>query len=353
MHFVANIDGLAVADAIANCDPESTLFLMLSKTFTTFETTKNFETVKAWFCQQDGLDEAQFWRQSCAVTANISAALSAGVPETQIFPFWDWVGGRYSLWSAVGLPIALACGMADFRELLAGAQAMDKHFRSADFDSNMPVILALLHIWYGNFLAYPTRCVVPYAQNLRSLPEHLQQLEMESLGKSVDKDGNAIDFNTCPVVWGAVGSNAQHAFFQLLHQGTQIVPIDYIGAIEPCDGVPEGLEDAMRSHQTALLANCLAQSEALMNGGDTRDDGHGHFAGNRPGNLLLLDKITPYSVGQLIALFEHKVFVQAAIWGINAFDQFGVELGKQLCHQLLAETEGELTLQAIKQTFNR
>ncbi len=356
VHFVANIDGMAVADAMANCTPETTLFLMISKTFTTFETSKNFGTIKQWFCSQDSLDEGQFWRQSCAITANIEGALQAGVPESQIFTFWDWVGGRYSLWSSVGLPIAIACGMDAFRQLLAGAQAMDDHFRNAEFSDNLPVILALLHVWYSEFLGYPTRCVVPYAQNLKSFPDHLQQLEMESLGKSVDENGERLDFATCPVVWGSVGSNAQHAFFQLLHQGTQIVPLDFIAAVEPCDSLlseTSALESVGREHQTALLANCLAQSQSLMNGGNTREDGHGHFAGNRPSNMLLLDKITPYSVGQLIAAYEHKVLVQSVIWGINAFDQFGVELGKQMCNHILAETEDELTFEAIKESFSR
>lgn len=351
VHFVANIDAMAAADAMANCSPETTLFLMISKTFTTFETSKNFATVKKWFCRQDNLTEADFWRRSCAVTANVEGALAAGVPETQIFTFWSWVGGRYSLWSAVGLPIAIACGMPAFRELLAGAHAMDQHFRSTELRHNLPVILGLMHVWYGNYLHYPTRAVIPYAQNLKSLPDHLQQLEMESLGKSVDEDGNSVDVDTCPVVWGAVGSNAQHAFFQLLHQGTQIVPIDFIAAVHPCDDLLEGLQDELHQHHTALLANCLAQSQSLMNGGDTRSDGHGHFAGNRPGNLLLMDKITPYNIGQLIAAYEHKVLVQSSIWGINAFDQFGVELGKQMCNKLLAEHHGKLDLAAIKDSF--
>ncbi len=351
VHFVANIDGMAVADAIANIVPETTLFLIVSKTFTTFETSKNFDTLKQWFCAQEGLDAARFWQQSCAITANVEGALSAGVPESQIFTFWDWVGGRYSLWSAVGLPIAIACGMPAFRQLLAGAHAMDEHFRTEAFADNLPVMLGLIHVWYSSFLGYPTRCVVPYAQNLKSFPDHLQQLEMESLGKSVDEDGNSLDISTCPIVWGAVGSNAQHAFFQLLHQGTQIVPMDFIGALSPCEGLPAGLETAMKEHQTAVLANCLAQSQSLMNGGNTRDDGHGHFAGNRPGNILLVDQITPYSLGQLIAAYEHKVLVQSAIWHINAYDQFGVELGKQMCNDILSQTEGELTFEAIKKTF--
>lgn len=351
VHFVANIDGVAVADALANCNAQSTLFLMISKSFTTYETTKNFDTIKRWFCAHDNLDEAQFWRQSCAITANVKGALAAGVPDSQIFTFWDWVGGRYSVWSSVGLPVAIACGMEAFRELLAGAHTMDKHFRDTDFADNLPVILGLLHTWYVNYLHYPTRAVVPYAQNLSSLPSHLQQLEMESLGKSVNESGKPLDTDTCPVVWGSVGSNAQHAYFQLLHQGTPIVPIDFVAAIAPCDGLPPELAEALQEHHTALLANCLAQSQSLMSGGSTRDDHHGHFAGNRPSNLILVDKITPYSIGQLIATYEHKVLVQSTVWGINAFDQFGVELGKKLSNETLDNVQGQFDLDSIQKTF--
>ncbi len=350
-HFVANIDGMAVADAIANCNPYTTLFLIVSKTFTTFETTKNFSTLRQWFCSQEGLDEAQFWRQSCAITANTQGALDAGVPESQIFNFWDWVGGRYSLWSSVGLPIALTCGMDSFKELLAGACDMDKHFRTTEFSQNLPVMLGLLHIWYSDFLKLPTRCVVPYAQNLKSLPDHLQQLEMESLGKSVTEDGEFLNTTTCPVVWGSVGSNAQHAFFQLLHQGTQTVPIDFIAASKPCDGLPTEIAEAIQEHHTALLANFMAQSRSLMTGGKTRDDNHGFFKGNTPSNLLLLDKVSPYSLGQLIAAYEHKVLVQSVIWGINAFDQFGVELGKQMCNEILANNDSDIGFEVIKESY--
>lgn len=351
VHFVANIDGMAIADAMANCQPESTLFLVISKTFTTFETSKNFATIKEWFCAQDGLDEADFWQRSCAITANIDGARSAGVPDSQILAFWDWVGGRYSLWSAVGLPIAIACGMSTFRQLLAGAHAMDEHFKTADFNDNLPVILGLLHVWYSSYLHYPTRGVIPYAQNLKSLPEFLQQLEMESLGKSVNNAGQVLDYDTCPVVWGSVGSNAQHAFFQLLHQGTHVVPLDFIAALTPCDDISPALKTTMQEHHTALLANCLAQSQSLMHGGDTGYDGHGQFAGNRPSNLLLLDKIDAYALGQLLAVYEHKVLVQSTLWDINAFDQFGVELGKQMCHDILSATNGKLDLAAIKKQF--
>lgn len=351
LHFVANIDGMAVAEAMANSSPRSTLFLAISKTFTTFETMTNFNTVKKWFCQHDDLCEADFWQRCCAITANTDEAKSAGVPVSQIFEFWDWVGGRYSLWSAVGLPIAIACGMSAFRELLAGAHAMDEHFRHTDFEKNLPVILGLLHVWYSNYLHYPTRAVIPYAQNLKSLPEHLQQLEMESLGKSVTEDGEAVSMETCPIVWGAVGSNAQHAFFQLLHQGTQIVPLDFIVAEKPCDDMMLNLPNEQQVHHNALLANYLAQSQSLMNGGDTGHDGHGHFAGNRPSNLLLLEQINAYNLGQLIAAYEHKVLVQSTLWGINAFDQFGVELGKQICHDILSKHHGNMTFDSIVKTF--
>ncbi len=351
-HFVANIDSVAIAETIYQCTPENTLFLIISKSFVSFETSKNFSTLKKWFCSDEKLSEEDFNLRSCAITANTKAALSSGIPESQIFEFWDWVGGRFSLWSAVGLPIAISCGMPAFKELLAGAHAMDEHFKQTAFEKNLPVTLGLLHIWYSNYLHFPTRGVIPYAQNLKSFPEYLQQLEMESLGKSVSLEGNNVDFTTSPVIWGSVGSNAQHAFFQLLHQGTQIAPLDFIAAIEPCDNLPPEIADDLREHHTALLASCLAQSQSLMNGGQTREDAHGKFMGNRPSNLILLDQITPYNLGELLALYEHKVFVQSAIWGINAFDQFGVELGKQICNDILSQTNGKLDFEAIKKTFD-
>jgi len=351
VHFVANIDAIAAADAMANANPETTLFLIISKTFTTFETSKNFDTFKKWFCQQGGFSETDFWARSAAITSNVAGARSAGIPEDHIFEFWPWVGGRYSLWSAVGLPIAVATGMDAFSALLAGANQMDEHFKNSAFEHNLPVILGLLHVWYGNYLQYPTRAVIPYAENLKTLPEHLQQLEMESLGKSVDENGKPIDWDTCPVVWGAVGSNAQHAFFQMLHQGTQIVPLDFIAAVKPVEGIMPGLKHTVEEHHRALLANCLAQSSSLQNGGDTGHNGHGHFAGYRPSNLLLLEQITPSSIGELIAAYEHKVLVQSVIWGINAFDQFGVELGKQMTYRILEKFGDKIDFEDIKDTF--
>ncbi|MBS9777918.1 MAG: glucose-6-phosphate isomerase [Gammaproteobacteria bacterium] len=352
MHFVGNIDGLAIAEAVEQCNPQNTLFLVISKTFTTFESIKNFETIKKWFrSNSDNLSDEDFWQRSFAVTAQKDKAREKGFSDNHIFEFWDWVGGRFSLWSTVGLPIAIACGMTTFRDLLAGAHEMDNHFKKAPLSENMPVLLGLLHIWYNNYLGYPSRAVVPYAQNLKSLPEFLQQLEMESLGKSVNTADEHISSNTCPIVWGSVGSNAQHAYFQLLHQGTHFVPLDFIVATNPCDDVLPELSDIMQEHHTALIANCLAQSQALMNGGSTGPEEHKQFSGNRPSNIIVLEKVDAYSLGQLIALYEHKVLVQSFMWNINAFDQFGVELGKQLCNEILEKTQGELTLDTIKNSF--
>lgn len=350
-HFIANIDGIAIVDALANCSPKSTLFLVISKTFTTFETLTNFNTIKKWFCLQEGLTETAFYQRSYAITSNTAAARSEGFVDNQIFNFWDWVGGRYSLWSAVGLPIAIACGMTDFRQLLAGAHHLDKHFHTASLDKNLPVILALLHTWYSDYLHYPTRAIVPYAENLRSLPEYLQQLEMESLGKSVTADGRSVIGDTSPVVWGSAGSNAQHAFFQLLHQGTQTVPVDFVAAEKPCDAMMPALTEALQQQHQALLANGLAQSRALITGGDIGHQGQGFFPGNRPSNFMLLEQIDAYNLGQLIATYEHKVFVQSILWEINAFDQFGVELGKQMCQEILSKSPGKLTKKKIIKTF--
>lgn len=351
IHFIANIDGLAVVDALANCSAHSTLFLVISKTFTTFETLTNYDTIKQWFCLQQGFSEALFYQRSYAITSNTKAASATGIPDKQIFTFWDWVGGRYSLWSAVGLPIAIACGMKTFRQLLAGAHAIDKHFQTASFDKNLPVILALLHTWYSDYLHYPTRAIIPYAENLKALPEYLQQLEMESLGKSVTTDGRSVIGDTSPIVWGSAGSNAQHAFFQLLHQGTQTVPVDFVAAEKPCDTLMPVLTDALDQQHNALLANALAQSRALITGGDNGHQGQGIFPGNRPSNFMLLEQINAYGLGQLIATYEHKVFVQSILWEINAFDQFGVELGKQMCQEILAKNPGKLTQKKIIKTF--
>lgn len=341
LHFVANIDGAAATDMMRKVKKDSTLFLITSKTFTTFETTQNLASIKQWFMQD--FSEADFMSRCIAITANPRAAQTAGFSSQNIIEFWDWVGGRFSVWSGVGLPVALAYGMESFYQFLEGAHQMDNHFRSTDFPENLPVLLGLLHIWQGNYLEHPTRAVIPYAEKLAELPAYLQQLEMESLGKSVDIHGNAIDYATSPIVWGAAGTNGQHAFFQLLHQGNQIVPIDFIAALEP--------EHDLVEHHNALLANCLAQSQSLMSGGDTGQGGHGQFKGNRPSNLLLIKKLTPYCLGELLALYEHKVFVQSVIWNINAFDQWGVELGKRMANDLLSQNTGQITFGDIKATF--
>lgn len=341
LHFVANIDGAAAKTMMRRITKESTIFLVTSKTFNTFETTKNFSTIKQWFTQD--FTEKAFMSRCYAITANPQAATKAGFAETHIFEFWDWVGGRFSVWSSVGLPIAMAYGMDNFQQFLAGAHHMDHHFQSTDFQNNLPVLLALLHIWQGNYLGYPTRAVIPYAQKLEKLPTYLQQLEMESLGKSVDIYGHHLSYATSPIVWGSAGSNGQHAFFQLLHQGSQIVPVDFIAALEP--------EHDFSEHHNALLANCLAQSQSLMTGGDIDKAEHGRFNGNRPSNLILIHKLTPYCLGELLAMYEHKVFVQSVIWNINAFDQWGVELGKRLANDLLNNNNGNISFTDIRNTF--
>lgn len=341
LHFVANIDGAAAKTMMRRVTKESTIFLVTSKTFSTFETIKNFDTIKQWFTQD--FTEQAFMNRCYAITANRKAAQKAGFANDHIFKFWNWVGGRFSLWSSVGLPIAIAYGMDNFRQLLAGAHTMDKHFRHAKAPDNLPVMMALIHIWYSNYLGYATRAVIPYAQKLEKLPTFLQQLEMESLGKSVNIDGERLDYPTSPIIWGSAGSNGQHAFFQLLHQGSQIVPVDFIAALEP--------EHEFIDHHNALLANCLAQSRSLMTGGDIDKKEHGRFNGNRPSNLLLMDKVTPHGLGELIAMYEHKVFVQSVIWNINAFDQWGVELGKKMANEILDQYDGTISFSDIRETF--
>lgn len=341
LRFVANIDGAAAKTMMRRITKESTIFLVTSKTFSTFETTKNFSTIKDWFTQD--FTEKAFMNRCYAITANPQAAVEAGFTQSHIFEFWDWVGGRFSVWSSVGLPIAMAYGMENFQQFLAGAHHMDYHFQSTAFQDNLPVLLALLHIWQGNYLGYPTRAVIPYAQKLEKLPSYLQQLEMESLGKSVDIHGQHLSYATSPIVWGSAGSNGQHAFFQLLHQGSQIVPVDFIAALEP--------EHDFIEHHNALLANCLAQSQSLMTGGDIDKAEHGRFNGNRPSNLILIRKLTPFCLGELLAMYEHKVFVQSVIWNINAFDQWGVELGKRLASDLLNKSNGNISFDDIKHTF--
>ncbi|MDO9361204.1 MAG: glucose-6-phosphate isomerase [Polaromonas sp.] len=319
-HFVSNVDGEELAGVLAQLKPANTLFLIASKTFTTTETMTNAASAKAWFQAEDGSDVA---RHFAALTTNVAAANQFGIRTT--FGFWDWVGGRYSLWSTIGLPLAIAIGAQGFRELLAGAHAMDQHFRSTPLAQNLPVRLGLLDVWYRNFCGFTSRSIAPYSSALRRLPAYLQQLEMESNGKRIDADGDTLPFATSPVLWGEPGTNGQHAYFQMLHQGTDVVPVEFVAVRTVRKGLP--------GHNAKLLANVLAQAQALMLGkGDS--GGHKHFPGNRPSTFLLLEELTPTSLGALIALQEHRVFVSGAIWGINSFDQWGVELGKVLARDI-------------------
>ncbi|WBY03792.1 glucose-6-phosphate isomerase [Ramlibacter tataouinensis] len=319
-HFVSNIDGHELAGVLRGLKAANTLFLVASKTFTTLETMTNARSARQWFVQRGGTDVA---RHFAALTTHVQAAAEFGIERT--FGFRDWVGGRYSMWSAIGLPIAIAVGAQRFRELLAGAHAMDRHFRSEPLERNLPVRLALLDVWYRDFHGFGSRSVAPYHSALRRLPAYLQQLEMESNGKRVDRQGRVLPYATSPVVWGEPGTNGQHAYFQMLHQGTDVVPVEFIAVKTPAHGLAE--------HHPQLLANVLAQAAALMLGKDD-PGGHKHFPGNRPSTLLLLDRLDPQSLGALIALYEHRVFCAGAIWGINSFDQWGVELGKVLARDI-------------------
>ncbi|BCO26245.1 glucose-6-phosphate isomerase [Rhodoferax lithotrophicus] len=321
-HFVSNVDGHELAAVLKKVKPESTLFLVASKTFTTIETMTNAHSAKAWFEAQGGTDIA---RHFAALTTNVVAAHAFGISTT--FGFWDWVGGRYSVWSAIGLPLAIAIGAQGFREFLAGAHDMDEHFRTAPLEQNLPVRLGLLDVWYRNFHHFTSRSVAPYHSALKRYPAYLQQLEMESNGKRVDAEGQALPYATSPVVWGEPGTNGQHAYFQMLHQGTDVVPVEFVAVKKPKHSLP--------GHHTLLLANVLAQAQALMLG-KADAGGHKHFTGNRPSTFLLLDELNPTSLGALIALQEHRVFVSGSLWGINSFDQWGVELGKVLAKDVEA-----------------
>lgn len=321
-HFVSNVDGHELAATLQHLKPQNTLFLVASKTFTTIETMTNAASAKAWFLANGGSDTA---RHFAALTTNVAAANAFGITTT--FGFWDWVGGRYSLWSAIGLPVAIAIGADGFRQMLDGAADMDTHFASAPLEHNLPVRLGLLDVWYRNFHGFTSRCVAPYHSALRRLPAYLQQLEMESNGKRVDKAGKALPFSTSPVVWGEPGTNGQHAYFQMLHQGTDVIAMEFIAVKTPAHH--------LKPHHELLLANALAQAQAFLQG-KADDGGHTHFAGNRPSTFFILDRLTPTSFGALIALYEHRVFVSGAVWGINSFDQFGVELGKVLAKDIEA-----------------
>lgn len=348
VHFVSNVDGSHMVSTLKKVNPETTLFIVASKTFTTQETLTNAHSARDWFLD-GGAGESDVSKHFVALSTNREAVTGFGIDENNMFGFWDWVGGRYSLWSAIGLPLILSVGMDRFEQFLQGACDMDEHVRTAPLADNLPVTLAMLTVWYNNFWHAHSHLIAPYDQYLHRFPAYLQQLTMESNGKSVHIDGSPVHIATGPVVWGEPGTNGQHAYFQLIHQGTHLIPTDFIMAIESLN--PLG------NHQQILMANCFAQSEALMMGktkdelqaemsaaGASDDDikrlsGHRSFAGNRPSNTLLVQQLTPHAMGALIAMYEHKVFVEAAVWDINPFDQWGVELGKQLAKSIHAEIE--------------
>ena len=348
LHFVSNIDGTHLAEAVKPLDPETTLFIVASKTFTTQETLTNARSARDWFLAS-GAEEAAVAKHFVALSTNEAEVTAFGIDPANMFGFWDWVGGRYSVWSAIGLSVAIAIGMDNFEAFLEGGHAMDEHFREAPLEENMPVILALLGVWYGGFFDAHAHAVLPYDQYLARLPAYLQQADMESNGKSVGRDNLPVDHQTGPVVFGEPGTCGQHAFYQLIHQGTRLIPCDFIA---PCQS-----QNALDDHHRILLANFLAQTEALMRGkteeearaeltaqgleGEALDAlvPHKMFSGNRPTNTILVKQLDPHALGMLIALYEHKIFVQGVIWDIYSFDQWGVELGKQLAKEILPELE--------------
>ncbi len=348
VHFVSNVDGDHVQEVLRDLNPETTLFVIVSKTFTTQETLSNATTIKEWFLKS--ATEKDVARHFAAVSTNVAKISEFGILPANVFPMWDWIGGRFSLWSAVGISIALAVGFENFDALLGGANKMDEHFKNEDFDNNIPVVLALLSIWYNNFYGVETEAVIPYTQYLSRFSAYLQQGIMESNGKSVDRDGNRINYQSGSIVWGEPGTNAQHAFFQLMHQGTKLIPASFIGFKKSLFGNTD--------HHNKLMANFFAQTEALMNGKATQEVRNELeennlseveiqsllpfkvFEGNNPTNIILIDKLTPSSLGALISLFEHKIFVEGIIWNIFSYDQWGVELGKKLAEQTLKDIEG-------------
>ncbi|WP_461788525.1 glucose-6-phosphate isomerase [Pedobacter sp.] len=346
LHFVSNVDGTHIAETLKAVNPETTLFLVASKTFTTQETMSNANTAREWFLEQ-GASEADIAKHFAALSTNAKDVAAFGIDTENMFEFWDWVGGRYSLWSAIGLSISLGIGFDNFKQLLAGAHATDKHFAETSFEQNVPVILALLGVWYINFFGAETQAILPYDQYLHRFAAYFQQGDMESNGKYVDRNGEIVMYETGPVIWGEPGTNGQHAFYQLIHQGTKLIPSDFIAPAQSLNPIGE--------HHPILLSNFFAQTEALMNGKDEEEvvaelskAGKTHeqisklapfkiFEGNRPTNSILLKKVTPYSLGSLIAIYEHKIFVQGIIWNIFSFDQWGVELGKQLAQKIQPE----------------
>ena len=347
VHFVSNVDGNHIAEVLKNLNPETTLFIIASKTFTTQETMTNADSAKAWFLKSGKQEEVA--KHFVALSTNTNAVKIFGIAEENIFEFWDWVGGRYSLWSAIGLSIVLSVGYENFEQLLKGANESDIHFQTADFKENVPVIMGLMGIWYRNFFDAGTYAILPYSQYLDRFAAYLQQGDMESNGKCVDRNGNFVEYETGPIIWGEPGTNGQHAFYQLIHQGTELIPADFIAYVKSCNEVSD--------HQEKLMANFFAQTEALAFGkteeearaelvksGISEDEinrliNYKVFHGNTPTNSLLFNTLTPFSLGQLIAMYEHKIFVQGVIWNVFSFDQFGVELGKVLAGKILAELE--------------
>jgi len=341
-HFVSNVDGDHVSEIIKTLNPETTLFVIVSKTFTTQETITNSETIKNWFLKSATIFDIP--KHFVAVSTNLEAVDNFGIDKKNVFPMWNWVGGRFSLWSAVGLSISLSVGYDNYKALLEGAEEMDLHYKNEDFDKNIPVILALISIWYNNFYGAETEAVLPYSQYLKKLPDYLQQAIMESNGKGVDRNGDKIDYQTGTIVWGSTGTNMQHAFMQLVHQGTKLIPADFIGYKESLNGLTD--------HHNKLMANYYGQMDALAFG-KTKEEVHlelkvsGNedkieallpfkvFEGNRPSNAILFEKLTPRSLGKLIALYEHKIYTQGILWNIYSYDQFGVELGKELAKKIL------------------
>ena len=361
MHFVSNVDGAQIAGTLSQLNPETTLFIVVSKTFTTQETMANAATARQWFLESGGRED-DIASHFVAVSTNREAVTTFGIDPANMFEFWEWVGGRYSLWSAVGLSIALSVGMDRFEELLAGAHEMDKHFKNEPLERNIPVVLAMLGVWYNNFFGADSYAVLPYDQSLHRFPAYLQQADMESNGKRVTRDGESVNYATGPIIWGEPGTNGQHAFYQLIHQGSRLVPCDFLAPVET-------LHPVGRHHQL-LLSNFFAQAEALMRGkreaevrAELEADGlnaeeieallpHKLFPGNRPSNSILFQQLTPKTLGSLIAMYEHKIFVQSIVWDINAFDQWGVELGKQLASRILPELEGEGTVESHDSSTN-
>ncbi|WP_111307765.1 glucose-6-phosphate isomerase [Confluentibacter sediminis] len=351
-HFVSNVDGDHVNEVIKKLNPETTLFVIVSKTFTTQETLSNANTIKNWFLKS--ANETAIAKHFVAVSTNIKNVKAFGIDENNIFPMWDWVGGRFSLWSAVGLTISLAIGFKNFDSLLLGAHKMDEHFKNEDFKTNIPVVLALISVWYNNFFNAESEAIIPYSQYLSQFATYLQQGIMESNGKSVDRNGKPVNYQTGTIIWGEPGTNSQHAFFQLIHQGTKLIPADFIGFVKSLHG--------NQDHQDKLISNFLAQTEALLNGkteAEVKAEGASSdllpfkiFEGNKPTNTIFINKLSPESLGKLITMYEHKIFVQGIIWNIFSYDQFGVELGKQLATKILQELNNTATNEHDSSTQN-